>query len=390
MERDILNIGLAGRLDGIGEYWFSTKLAEIDRMRASGTEVIGLGVGSPDLPPHPSVVEALAESAARPDTHAYQPYRGAKILREGFATWYGERYGVTLDPDGEVLPLIGSKEGIMHVCMTYLNDGDEVLVPNPGYPTYRSAVRIAGGRLREYELTDANGYAPDLAALEEEGLDRVKIMILNYPHMPTGALAPDGLFKELVAFAKRNGILLLHDNPYSFIRNDRPESLLAVDGAMGVALELNSLSKSHNMAGWRVGVLAGAAERLSEVIRFKSNMDSGMFLPMQAAAAAALRLGDDWYREVNAPYRSRERYGMEIMDALGCRCREGQAGLFIWGEIPENYDGDCFSFSDAILYDKGVFITPGGIFGSAGTKYVRISLCVTEETLRWALDKIKR
>ncbi|MCD8172558.1 MAG: aminotransferase class I/II-fold pyridoxal phosphate-dependent enzyme [Alistipes sp.] len=389
MERETLNMEVAARLDGIGEYWFSTKLAEIDRMRRDGREVIGLGVGSPDLPPHPSVVEELAQGAARPDMHAYQPYRGAKVLRDAFARWYGERYGVPLDADRQVLPLIGSKEGLMHICMTYLNDGDEVLVPNPGYPTYRSAVTIAGGRLRDYELTEETGYAPDLEALEREGLGRVKIMILNYPHMPTGAQAPEGLFKEIVAFARRNGILLVHDNPYSFIRNPRPRSLMEVDGAMDVAVELNSLSKSHNMAGWRVGVMVAASERISEVIRFKSNMDSGMFLPMQAAAARALALDDGWYRDLNALYRSRERLGLEIMDALGCRCREGQAGLFLWGRLPEGYDGDCFSFSDAVLYDKGVFITPGGIFGSGGTDYVRISLCADEETLRRALAKIK-
>lgn len=389
MERKRLNIEVASRLDGIGEYWFSTKLAEIDRMRRDGREVIGLGVGSPDMPPHPSVVEALAQGAARGDTHAYQPYRGAVVLREAFARWYGERYGVRLDPDSEVLPLIGSKEGLMHICMTYLNDGDEVLVPNPGYPTYRSAVKIAGGRLREYDLTEETGYAPDLEALEKEGLGRVKMMILNYPHMPTGALAPAGLFGKLVAFARRNNILLVHDNPYSFIRNDMPESLLAVDGAMDVALELNSLSKSHNMAGWRVGVLAGAGERIGEVIRFKSNMDSGMFLPMQQAAARALALGDEWYGDLNTLYRSRERLGLEIMDALGCTCRDGQAGLFLWGRLPEGYDGDCFAFSDAVLYDKGVFITPGGIFGSGGTDYVRISLCADEVTLGRALAKIK-
>ncbi len=380
---------VAARLDGIGEYWFSTKLAEIDRMRRDGREVIGLGVGSPDLPPHPSVVGELAKGAARPDTHAYQPYRGAKVLRDAFARWYGERYGVRLDAESQVLPLIGSKEGLMHICMTYLNDGDEVLVPNPGYPTYRSAVKIAGGRLRDYELTEATGYAPDLEALGRQGLDRVKIMILNYPHMPTGAQPPEGLFEELVSFARRNGILLVHDNPYSFIRNDRPRSLMEVDGAMDVAVELNSLSKSHNMAGWRVGVMVGASERISEVIRFKSNMDSGMFLPMQAAAARALALDDAWYRDLNALYRSRERLGLEIMDALGCRCREGQAGLFLWGRLPEGYDGDCFSFSDAVLYDKSVFITPGGIFGSGGTDYVRISLCADEDTLRRALAKIK-
>ncbi len=389
MKNEILDLEVAGRLSGIGEYWFSTKLAEIDRMRQQGTEVISLGVGSPDQPPHPDVTAALATWAARPDTHAYQSYRGPKVLRDAFAKWYGERYGVRLDPDREVLPLIGSKEGLMHICMTYLNDGDEVLVPDPGYPTYRSAVKISGGILREYGLTEQNGYAPDLESLEREGIDRMKIMIINYPHMPTGALAPQGLFEKLVKFAKRNGILLVHDNPYSFIRNDKPESLLAVPGAMDVAIELNSLSKSHNMPGWRVGMMAGDGKRLGEVIRFKSNMDSGMFLPMQQAAAIALSLGEEWYTSLNELYRSRESLGMEIMSALGCRCRPGQAGLFLWGRIPEEYDGDCFSFADSVLYDKGVFIVPGGIFGGNGNRYVRISLCANGETLQRALGKIK-
>ena len=281
MENSPMKMQVADRLSGVGEYYFSKKLREIDQMRAAGKDIISLGVGGPDQPPHPKVIARLAAEAAKPNTHAYQPYKGTAILRNAFARWYGRFYGVTLDPESEILPLIGSKEGIMHVCMTYLNPGDKVLIPNPGYPTYRSAATIAGGVCVDYLLREANGWMPDFDEIERQGLDGVKIMIVNFPHMPTGAAPREGLFRDLVAFARRNGILLLHDNPYSFIRNEHPESLLATEGAKDVALELNSLSKSHSMAGWRIGMLAGAKERIDEVIRFKSNMDSGMFYPMQ-------------------------------------------------------------------------------------------------------------
>ena len=341
-----IEMKLARRLGGVGEYYFSKKLREIDRMRASGRQIINLGIGSPDRPPHPDVIGTLA----KPGNHGYQPYKGAAVLREAFALWYKERYGVALDPEGEILPLIGSKEGVMHVCMTYLDEGDRVLVPNPGYPTYRSAVTIAGGVCVDYVLREDGGWMPD--------------------------------------FARRHGILLLHDNPYSFLRNDRPESLLATPGATEVALELNSLSKSHCMAGWRIGMIGGARERIDEIIRFKSNMDSGMFYPLQAAAAKALSLGDDWYRELNALYRRREAKAYEILDAVGCTYDPVQAGLFVWGRLPEGA-GDCYEFSDRVLNGCGVFLTPGGIFGSEGDRYIRISLCATEEVLQRAADQIK-
>ena len=383
-----IDMDLSRRLGGIGEYYFSKKLREIDDMRASGREIINLGIGSPDTPPHPDVIAALAEEASKPGNHAYQPYKGAAVLREAFARWYDERYGVKLDPATEVLPLIGSKEGVMHVCMTYLNEGDKVLIPNPGYPTYRSAATIAGGVCVDYPLRESNGWMPDFDEIERGGMDGVKMMIVNYPHMPTGAAPKEGLFVRLVDFARKHRILLVHDNPYSFLRNARPESLLAVPGAKEVAIELNSLSKSHSMAGWRIGMIGAARERIDEIIRFKSNMDSGMFYPMQAAAARALALGDEWYDGLNALYRRREALAYGILDAVGCSYDPAQAGLFVWGRLPEGR-GDCYAFTDRILQECGVFLTPGGIFGSEGERYVRISLCATEETLRRAADKIR-
>ena len=381
MENSPMKMQVADRLSGVGEYYFSKKLREIDQMRAAGKDIISLGVGGPDQPPHPKVIARLAAEAAKPNTHAYQPYKGTAILRNAFARWYGRFYGVTLDPESEILPLIGSKEGIMHVCMTYLNPGDKVLIPNPGYPTYRSAATIAGGVCVDYLLREANGWMPDFDEIERQGLDGVKIMIVNFPHMPTGAAPREGLFRDLVAFARRNGILLLHDNPYSFIRNEHPER------AKDVALELNSLSKSHSMAGWRIGMLAGAKERIDEVIRFKSNMDSGMFYPMQAAAAEALDLDEEWYRDLNRIYREREVIGFELLDLMGCSYAKPQSGLFVWGRLPEGV-GDCFEFSDKLLYGCGVFITPGGIFGSEGNNYIRISLCSPVEVLLRAKERI--
>lgn len=387
MENSPMKMQVADRLSGVGEYYFSKKLREIDQMRAAGKDIISLGVGGPDQPPHPKVIARLAAEAAKPNTHAYQPYKGTAILRNAFARWYGRFYGVTLDPESEILPLIGSKEGIMHVCMTYLNPGDKVLIPNPGYPTYRSAATIAGGVCVDYLLREANGWMPDFDEIERQGLDGVKIMIVNFPHMPTGAAPREGLFRDLVAFARRNGILLLHDNPYSFIRNEHPESLLATVGAKDVALELNSLSKSHSMAGWRIGMLAGAKERIDEVIRFKSNMDSGMFYPMQAAAAEALDLDEEWHRDLNRIYREREVIGFELLDLMGCSYAKPQSGLFVWGRLPKGA-GDCFEFSDKLLYGCGVFITPGGIFGSEGNNYIRISLCSPVEVLLRAKERI--
>jgi len=375
------------RLEGIGEYYFSQKLREIDGLNKQGKNIINLGIGSPDLPPHPDVIKTLQEESAKPNVHAYQSYKGSPVLRNAVAQWYKQWYNVQLDPDTEILPLIGSKEGIMHICMTYLDEGDKVLVPNPGYPTYRSAVKLAGGVCVDYTLEEKNNYEPDLAAIEKNGLDGVKLLFVNYPQMPTGQLPSAELFDKLVAFGKRNNILIVHDNPYSFILNDQPASLLSVEGAKEVVIELNSLSKSHNMAGWRVGVLCAAKERIDEVLRFKSNMDSGMFLPLQLAAAKALSLGKDWQEEVNKTYRQRREKVFELLDLLGCRYSKEQVGMFVWAAIPGNY-ADGYALSDEVLYNANVFLTPGGIFGDAGNKYIRISLCATSEKIEEAVQRI--
>lgn len=378
----------AKRLDGIGEYYFSQKLREIETLNQEGKQVINLGIGSPDLPPHPEVIKILQEESAKPNVHAYQSYKGSPVLRKAISDWYKKWYQVTLDADNEILPLIGSKEGIMHICMTYLNEGDKVLVPNPGYPTYRSAVKLAGGVCVEYDLKEANNYAPDFEALAATDLRGVKLLFVNYPQMPTGQLPTKELFNQLVAFGKKYGILIIHDNPYSFILNDNPMSLLSVDGAKDCVLELNSLSKSQNMAGWRVGLLAGAKERIEEVLRFKSNMDSGMFLPLQLAAAKALGLGKDWYDGVNAVYRKRREKVFELLQLLNCEFSTAQAGMFVWAKIPGNYKTG-FELSDAVLHGAGVFITPGGIFGNAGDGFVRVSLCSPEEKFEESIQRIK-
>lgn len=376
------------RLEGIGEYYFSQKLREIEVMNKEGKKVINLGIGSPDLPPHPEVVRTLQEESAKPDTHAYQSYKGSPVLRKAMSAWYEKWYGVGLDPDTEILPLIGSKEGIMHICMTYLEEGDQALIPNPGYPTYSSAIKLAGGHPIAYDLKEEAGWKPDFASLEQMDLSRVKLFFVNYPHMPTGKVPEAGFFTDLVAFARKHQLLLVHDNPYSFILNDRPVSLLAVDGAKDHVLELNSLSKSQNMAGWRVGMLSGAAPRISEVLRFKSNMDSGMFLPVQLAAAKALELGKDWYDSINAVYRARRKKVRELLDDLGCSYAEEQAGMFMWALVPDAWK-DGYALSDEILYKAHVFLTPGGIFGSAGDRYIRISLCATEEKIDESINRIK-
>jgi len=379
---------VADRLSGIEEYYFSTKLRQIDEMNKAGENVINLGIGSPDLPPHPDVIKTLAEEAEKPNQHGYQNYKGSPVLRNAISKWYKRWYDVALNPDTEILPLIGSKEGIMHICMTYINPGDSVLIPNPGYPTYRSAAKIAGADVQSYTLKEENNWCPDFAELEKLDLDNVKLMFVNYPQMPTGQLPTKEMFTELISFAKKHQILIAHDNPYSFILNDHPMSLLSFEGAKDVVIELNSFSKSHNMAGWRVGMLCGAKERIEEVLRFKSNMDSGMFLPLQLAAAKALELGQDWYDSVNAVYRKRREKVFELLDLLKCAYNKNQAALFVWAAIPENYKDGC-ELSDKVLNDSNVFITPGGIFGSAGDKYIRVSLCATEEKLAEAIKRIK-
>jgi LL-diaminopimelate aminotransferase len=378
----------AKRLNGIGEYYFSQKLREIDELNKQGKNIISLGIGSPDLTPHPDVIKILQEESTKPTTHAYQSYKGSPVLRNAIARWYKNWYSVTLQPDAEILPLIGSKEGIMHMCMTYLNDGDAVLIPNPGYPTYKAAATIAGATCIAYELIADNNWYPDFAAIEKNDLSKVKLMFVNYPHMPTGQQANETVFVALVAFAKKHNILIVHDNPYSFILNDKPMSILATVGAKDCVVELNSLSKSHNMAGWRIGMLCGAKIFIDDVMRFKSNMDSGMFLPIQLAAAKALTLGNDWYNEVNKIYKTRREKVFELLDLLKCAYSKEQVGMFVWAVIPLNYK-DGYALSDEVLYGSNVFITPGGIFGSAGDKYVRVSLCCKEENIVEAILRIK-
>lgn len=377
------------RLDGIGEYYFSQKLREIDSMNKEGKQVISLGIGSPDLPPHPEVIKVLQEESAKTNTHAYQSYKGSPVLRKAVSDWYKKWYKVDLNPDTEILPLIGSKEGIMHICMTYLNEGDFVLIPNPGYPTYKSAASIAGGKCMEYNLTKENNWLPDFKEIENNlYVNRVKIMFVNYPHMPTGQLPSADVYEQLISFAKKYNILIVHDNPYSFILNENPVSILSVPGAKDCVIELNSLSKSHNMAGWRIGVLCGAKEKIDDVLRFKSNMDSGMFLPLQLAAAKALTLEKDWHDSINSIYRARREKVFELLDLLECSYDSNQAGMFVWAAIPASYK-DGYELSDKVLYGSNVFITPGGIFGNAGDKYVRVSLCCTQENIEAAIKRIR-
>jgi aspartate/methionine/tyrosine aminotransferase len=378
----------ADRLEGIGEYHFSQKLREIEVLNQQGKAVINLGIGSPDTPPHDDVLHELKQQGGKDNVHAYQSYKGVAALREAIASWYRKWYDVGLDAASQILPLMGSKEGIMHICMTYLNAGDQALIPNPGYPTYRSAVKLAGGTIVEYELTEKNNWFPDLDALEKTDLKNVKLMWVNYPHMPTGQLPTEHLFQQLVDFGKRNGILICHDNPYSFILNDHPMSILKANGAMETAIELNSLSKSHNMAGWRIGMLCGAKERIEEVLRFKSNMDSGMFLPLQLAAVKGLALDENWHDALNDLYRQRRDKIYQILDLLHCHYSKQQAGLFVWAKVPQTAQNG-FELSDQLLQEASVFITPGGIFGSAGDSFVRASLCSPVDQLELAIQRIK-
>lgn len=388
---------VAKRLEGINEYYFSQKLREIEAMNKAGKGVINLGIGSPDLPPHPDVIRILQVESNKPNNHNYQSYKGSAILRNAIAAWYLRQYAVGIDPETEILPLIGSKEGIMHICMTYLDAGDAALVPNPGYPTYKSAVELAGGTVLSYDLTAQNNWMANLDVLQQTissyesqpGNGNVKLMFVNYPHMPTGQLPLANTFDELIAFAAKYDLLLVHDNPYSFILNEQPQSMLFSAIAKKHVIELNSLSKSHNMAGWRVGMLIGAKERIAEVLTFKSNMDSGMFLPLQLAAAKALELGEDWHNELNTVYRERQQLVFELLDLLKCNFNSAQAGMFVWAAIPSSYDSG-YQLSDEVLQQANVFITPGGIFGTNGNGYIRVSLCSPVEKISNAITRIKQ
>ena len=375
----------AQRLGDVKEYYFSKKLREIANMRAAGKGVLNLGIGSPDLPPARKVINTLIESVNHNDVHAYQSYVGIPALREAFAEWYQAYFSTRLDPNNEILPLIGSKEGLMHIAMAFLEAGDEVLVPNPGYPAYRAVSNLTGASIRNYSLKESNAWLPDLEELEKQDLRKVKIMWVNYPNMPTGTPASRELLEQLVDFARRHRFLLVNDNPYAFILNDHQHSILSIPGAREVALELNSLSKAHNMAGWRVGMLAGRSDYIKTVLRFKSNMDSGMFKPVQLAAVEALRSPRSWYESLNKVYAERRETVFHLLNALGCTYNKNQVGMFVWARVPEAYSSG-YELSDEILYNAHVFITPGGIFGSEGDNYIRISLCsdgvLYEEAIR--------
>ena len=382
-----MKIKPANRLNTVSEYYFSQKLREVAEMNAAGKNVINLGIGNPDLPPSHETIEALCAEAQKPNTHGYQSYVGLPELRNGFAAWYQQWYGVELNPLTEIQPLIGSKEGILHITLAFVNPGEGVLVPNPGYPTYTSASRICEANVIAYDLDEDKNWQPDFEALEQMDLSNVKLMWVNYPNMPTGANGSLELFEKLVAFGKKHSIVICNDNPYSFILNDDKRSILSVPGAKDICIELNSMSKSHNMAGWRMAMLATNAEFVQWILKVKSNVDSGMFRPMMVAAAKALQNSKAWHDEMNAVYAQRRVLALQIMDALGCVYDTKQVGMFIWAKIPDKYN-DSGELADEVLYGKNVFITPGFIFGDKGNRYLRISLCSPETMLAEALSRI--
>ncbi len=378
----------ADRLELVSEYYFSRKLKEVAQLNAEGKDIISLAIGSPDMPPSPETVEKLCEVARQPDTHGYQPTVGTPELRKAMAGFYKRWYGVGLDYRTEIQPMIGSKEGILHVTLAFVNPGDEVLVPNPGYPTYTSLSKILGAKVVNYDLDGNNGWQPDFNALEQMDLSRVKLMWTNYPNMPTGGDARMETYERLVDFARRHGIVVVNDNPYSLILNDRPLSLLQVPGAKDCCIEFNSMSKSHNMPGWRVGMCASNAEFISWILKIKSNIDSGTFRGIQLAAAEAYNNSGEWHRTANIDtYLARRKYAESIMEELGCRYDKSQVGMFLWGNIPEKY-ADAEELTERVLHEARVFITPGFIFGTNGRRYIRISLCAKEDKLRLALDRI--
>lgn len=384
-----MNIKPSDRVENIKEYYFSTKLKEVAAMKAAGIDVISLGIGGPDKPPHRDVIETMCESLKDPDNHGYQPHVGLPELRNAFAAWYKKWYNVDLDPKTEIQPLIGSKEGVTHISLAFLNPGDGVLVPNPGYPTYSSISKLVGAEIFNYDLTEATGWQPDFDLLERLPLDRIKLLWLNYPHMPTGAAATMETFRKAVEFGKKHNIVIVNDNPYSFILNDHPLSILQVPGAKDIAIEMNSLSKSHNMPGWRVGMAASNPTFLSWILKVKSNIDSGQFKPLMLAAAKALEAGQEWYDSVNSLYGARRKVAEQIMKALGCSFDPSQRGLFLWGKI-QDPDISSELLADRLLKEVNVFLTPGFIFGSNGNRYIRISLCATEQRMKEALDRIEK
>lgn len=383
-----MQIKPANRLNSVSEYYFSKKLKEVDEMNAQGKKVINLGIGSPDMPPSNETIETLCSEAHKPNVHGYQSYIGIPELRKGFADWYKQWFGVTLNPSTEIQPLIGSKEGILHITLAFVNPGESVLVPNPGYPTYTSASQICEANVISYDLDENNHWEPDFESLEKMDLSNVKLMWTNYPNMPTGANASVELFEKLVDFGKRHNIIICNDNPYSFILNDKKLSILAVEGAKDICIELNSMSKSHNMAGWRIAMLASNSQFVQWVLQVKSNVDSGMFRPMMMAAAKALQAPAEWYASTNRVYAERQKLAFQILDAIDCTYDRNQVGLFVWGKISDRWK-DAGEIADKLLYEKNVFITPGFIFGNKGERYVRISLCCNEATLHEVLNRLK-
>ena len=384
------NIKPAERLSLVSEYYFSRKLKEVAQMNAEGKDIISLAIGSPDMPPSKQTIQTLCEVASRPDTHGYQPTMGTPELRKAMADFYKRWYGVDLNPATEIQPLIGSKEGILHVTLAFVNPGEEVLVPNPGYPTYTSLSKILGAKVVNYDLMEDNGWQPDFEQLEKMDLSRVKLMWTNYPNMPTGGNARMETYERLVDFARKHNIVVVNDNPYSFILNDKPMSLLQVEGAKDCCIEFNSMSKSHNMPGWRVGMCATNPTCISWILKIKSNIDSGTFRGIQLAAAAALSNAEEWHHEANIEtYARRRKYAEQIMDALGCKYDPHQVGMFLWGRIPDSYS-NCEELTERVLHEARVFITPGFIFGSKGERYVRISLCAKEEKIQAALERIRK
>lgn len=377
----------ANRIKNVEEYYFSKKLAEVRSIDTPEWRVINLGIGSPDQMPASSAIDALISSAKNPANHGYQNYKGIPQLRKAIADFYTMTYAVSLNTETEILPLMGSKEGIMHIMMAFVNEGDDVLIPDPGYPTYASVAKLVGAKTITYELKEELDWGIDMSALRKRDLSKVKIMWVNFPHMPTGRIASRDELKELVDLAIKNNFLIVNDNPYSLILNDQPLSVLSIEGASEVALELNSLSKSHNMAGWRIGWVAGNAQYIDAVLRVKSNMDSGMFLGLQHAAVEALQSGEEWFTQLNQVYQKRKDAACKILDVLGCQYSKKQSGLFVWAKAPEKIK-DVEKWIDEILYGTHVFITPGFIFGEAGKKHIRISLCATEEKLNEAYTRI--
>jgi aspartate/methionine/tyrosine aminotransferase len=381
-------IPTANRLQEVQEYYFSRKLREVRQLKAAGHPILNMGIGSPDLAPSAAVLQTLRESLEDPGAHQYQSYQGLPELRQTIADFYHQKFGVSLNAETEVLPLMGSKEGIMHISMAFLNPGDRVLIPDPGYPTYESVTRLVGAEAVPYALTEDNNWFPDLGALEGEGLEGVRLMWVSYPHMPTGATATREQLGALVRFAKRNNILLVNDNPYSFVLSRDPISILGIPEGEGYVLELNSLSKTFNLAGWRVGMLLGDAALLQAVLKVKSNMDSGMFYGIQKGAIAALKSGSEWFDVLDATYRARRAGVFQVADRLGCSYDPGAVGMFVWARLPQG-SVDSETFVDQLLYEKHLFVAPGTIFGPQGQGYIRFSLCVPQEQIREALGRLE-